>query len=47
MLGRPLDLKSLERVGYLPEERGLYKNARTMEVLVYLGKLKGEVVSFV
>jgi ABC-2 type transport system ATP-binding protein len=41
MLGRPVDLESLERVGYLPEERGLYKNARTTEVLVYLGQLKG------
>ena len=41
MLGRPPDLDSLERIGYLPEERGLYKNVRTMEVLVYLGQLKG------
>jgi ABC-2 type transport system ATP-binding protein len=41
ILGRPVDLESLERVGYLPEERGLYKHARTTEVLVYLGKLKG------
>ena len=41
MFGRPLDMDSLERIGYLPEERGLYKNAGAEEVLVYLGQLKG------
>jgi ABC-2 type transport system ATP-binding protein len=30
-----------ERIGYLPEERGLYKNARLVELLSYLGTLKG------
>ncbi|MDE0199520.1 MAG: ATP-binding cassette domain-containing protein [Caldilineaceae bacterium] len=30
-----------ERVGYLPEERGLYRDQRVLEVLVYLGRLKG------
>lgn len=30
-----------ERVGYLPEERGLYRDQRLLEVLVYLGRLKG------
>ena len=30
-----------ERVGYLPEERGLYPNQRVMDVLVYLAELKG------
>ncbi|MCL4393615.1 MAG: ATP-binding cassette domain-containing protein, partial [Chloroflexi bacterium] len=30
-----------ERVGYLPEERGLYRGLRLDETLVYLGKLKG------
>lgn len=30
-----------ERVGYLPEERGLYKDLKVMEALVYLGRLKG------
>ncbi|MCC7361983.1 MAG: ATP-binding cassette domain-containing protein [Anaerolineales bacterium] len=29
------------RVGYLPEERGLYKSLRLTECLVYLGRLKG------
>jgi len=30
-----------ERVGYLPEERGLYRNLRVGECLTYLGQLKG------
>lgn len=37
--GRPG--QSRERVGYLPEERGLYRDQRVLEVLVYLGRLKG------
>jgi ABC-2 type transport system ATP-binding protein len=28
-------------VGYLPEERGLYRNLRVLETLVYLAELKG------
>ncbi|MBI3913991.1 MAG: ATP-binding cassette domain-containing protein [Chloroflexi bacterium] len=30
-----------ERVGYLPEERGLYRDLRVAECLIYLGELKG------
>ena len=30
-----------EKVGYLPEERGLYDSLKVMEVLVYLARLKG------
>ncbi|NPA92975.1 MAG: ATP-binding cassette domain-containing protein [Chloroflexi bacterium] len=30
-----------ERVGYLPEARGLYRNVRVLELLTYLGRLKG------
>jgi ABC-2 type transport system ATP-binding protein len=30
-----------ERVGYLPEERGLYRTLRVSECLTYLGALKG------
>jgi len=30
-----------ERVGYLPEERGLYKDLKVIEALVYLARLKG------
>ena len=32
---------SQQRMGYLPEERGLYKRLRVKEQLVYLGTLKG------
>ena len=40
LLGSPPG-RSRDRVGYLPEERGLYKDQRVMEVLVYLARLKG------
>src|SRR5262245_4339198 len=30
-----------DRVGYLPEERGLYRKQRVLDVLVYFGMLKG------
>ena len=40
LLGRPPG-RSRERVGYLPEERGLYRDQRVTEVLVYLARLKG------
>jgi len=29
------------RVGYLPEERGLYKKMKVLELLVFLGQIKG------
>ena len=31
----------LRRVGYLPEERGLFQRARVLDVLRYMGRLKG------
>lgn len=39
--GKPSSRIPKERVGYLPEERGLYREARVMEILVFLGGLKG------
>jgi ABC-2 type transport system ATP-binding protein len=41
LLGQPVTEASKARIGYLPEERGLYKNFKLMECLVYLGALKG------
>ena len=41
LLGQPMSREALDQVGYLPEERGLYKKSRVLEVLVYLGRLKG------
>ena len=31
---------SLSKIGYLPEERGLYKDSRVMNILLYLAQLK-------
>lgn len=39
--GEPLSDKHTERIGYMPEERGLYKKMKVGEHLVYLGRLKG------
>lgn len=41
LFDRPFDRKSLERVGYLPEERGLYKKMKVVEQLVFFGALHG------
>jgi ABC-2 type transport system ATP-binding protein len=32
---------NLDRIGYLPEERGLYKKETVQSMLIYLGRLKG------
>ncbi len=39
--GIPLCPKHIERIGYLPEERGLYKKMKVGEQAVYLAQLKG------
>ena len=41
VFGKDLDPDSKDRIGYLPEERGLYKKAKVTELLVYLAQLKG------
>ncbi|HEX5234307.1 MAG TPA: ATP-binding cassette domain-containing protein [Silvibacterium sp.] len=41
MFGKPYARESLRRVGYLPEERGLYKKMKVMEQLVFMGELHG------
>jgi ABC-2 type transport system ATP-binding protein len=41
LLGSPVDDAVRERVGYLPEERGLYQKMRVAEHLAFLGVLKG------
>ena len=38
---RPFERRSLERVGYLPEERGLYKKMKVLDQLVFFGQLHG------
>ena len=39
--GRALDLAARRRIGYMPEERGLYPKMRLSEQLAYLGELHG------
>jgi len=41
LFGRPVGPASQERIGYLPEERGLYKRMRVGEQLRFFGELKG------
>jgi ABC-2 type transport system ATP-binding protein len=41
LFGKPFERKSLERVGYLPEERGLYKKMKVIDQLVFFGCLHG------
>lgn len=41
ILGNQLSAESQEQIGYLPEERGLYRGQKVLDVLVYLGMLKG------
>ncbi|HVW76270.1 MAG TPA: ATP-binding cassette domain-containing protein [Alloacidobacterium sp.] len=41
LLGKPFDRESLKRVGYLPEERGLYKKMKVMDQLIFMGELRG------
>ncbi len=39
--GKPLQPKHIHTMGYLPEERGLYKKMNVAEQLMYLARLKG------
>ena len=41
LVGAPLSRAGLDRVSYLPEERGLYKKTKVRSMLAYLGELKG------
>ena len=41
ILGETLSETTKNRLGYLPEERGLYKKMRVMDSIVYLASLKG------
>ncbi len=39
--GRPFTVDGGIRLGYLPEERGLYKKEKVLDVMMYFGQLKG------
>lgn len=39
--GKPYEVDGSVRLGYLPEERGLYKKESVMDTMTYFGRLKG------
>lgn len=39
--GQPVDDEKRERIGYLPEERGLYRKMPVLEHLAFLGEVRG------
>jgi ABC-2 type transport system ATP-binding protein len=41
ILGEKFSESSKNKIGYMPEERGLYKKARVLDTIVYLAMLKG------
>ncbi len=42
VLGHRTALEAKDRIGYLPEERGLYKKMRVGDFLLYMARLKGQ-----
>jgi len=41
VLGRKIDEKMKEKIGYLPEDRGLYPKMKVGELLLFMAELKG------
>ncbi|RKZ15522.1 ABC transporter [bacterium] len=41
ILGQPAGERVKDRTGYLPEERGVYKKMKVLELVAYFGTLKG------
>jgi len=41
VFGEPFKREHLDRIGYLPEERGLYKKMKLIEQVIFLAQLKG------
>lgn len=39
--GKPYKVDGDVKLGYLPEERGLYKKEKVLDIMVYFGQLKG------
>src|SRR5579862_3165176 len=39
LFGEKFRREQLDRIGYLPEERGLYKKMKVMDHLIFLGRL--------
>lgn len=43
--GRPITQRDVEKIGYMPEERGLYRKMKVGEQAMYLAQLKGMTAS--
>ena len=41
VLGRPAAVEAKDRIGYLPEERGVYRKMKVASFLMYMARLKG------
>ncbi len=41
VLGRPAAIEAKDRIGYLPEERGVYRKMKVGAFLTYMARLKG------
>jgi ABC-2 type transport system ATP-binding protein len=41
VLGAPPSRENASAIGFLPEERGLYRNMKVLDTVVYFGRLKG------
>src|SRR3712207_9402579 len=41
VLGRPPGRDNAAEIGFLPEERGLYRRMSALDTIVYFGRLKG------
>ena len=39
--GQPLSAEAIRKIGYLPEERGLYKKMGVWDQLIYFARIKG------
>ncbi|MCR5325592.1 MAG: ATP-binding cassette domain-containing protein [Bacteroidales bacterium] len=39
--GRPITQRDVEKIGYMPEERGLYRKMKVGDQVMYLARLKG------
>ena len=42
VLGKKSAVESKDRIGYLPEERGVYKKMKVANFLIYMARLKGQ-----
>lgn len=41
LFGKPLEPATTDRIGYMPEERGLYQKMKTLDVVAFFGEIKG------